>query len=143
MAFASGDVAGRNVFAPRTSNVPRFTPAQMCAMAWARSNFPKEGGPSIVESRREGISVIVVLGEGNKPQKHDCATDILETVSFNFRTELQARRTFAALPPVTGLLSPYSLMNGIDADELSREMNFSSVEPAATLSLPVPRNNIR
>ncbi len=124
MAFSQGDVAGRDVFEPRGGNVPRCTPAQMCAMAWARSNFPHENGPNIVESRREGKSVIVIIDEGAKAQKFDSATEILETVRFDFRTEIQARRTFASLPPATGLLSPYSLIGGIDPDELAREMNF-------------------
>ena len=95
-----------------------LTPARLSALAWARSNFPAEGGPEILEAKREGTEITVILIDQ-------------EIVRFNFETKMDAARALRQLPKAQGLQCHFQ----IAADEqaaLQAEMNWGQVEqPAA------------
>lgn len=101
---------------PKSKTAPNLSLADMCALAWVRSNFPKVGGPDILEATRKGAKVTVLLAEQQ------------EMVSFEFGSELAAARAFKQLPPATGLKCPFQIA-AEDLVDLEAAMNFGHAAP--------------
>ena len=95
----------------------------LCALAWVRSNFPPQGGPDILETRREGREVTVVIAEQ------------YETISFSFSTELEAARAFKQLPAPVKLQNPFQIAAD-DLAALETAMNFGQIPQPAPVKSP-------
>jgi hypothetical protein len=117
---------------PRSSaGLPdNLTPARLCAMAWARSNFPADTNAEILAIERDKSVVIVSL-----PQ---------ETVSFDFWNEVDAVRAIKQLPLVMECQSQFMLAADIDMDALTHEMNFGAQGPEMSggIGAPAPSTTI-
>jgi hypothetical protein len=103
---------------PETKVAPNLSLGDICALAWARSNFPAEGGPDILEANCEGTKISVLLAEDQ------------EYVTFQFKTELGAARAFKELPAATGLTCPFTIAAD-DLAALEAAMNFGQIAPPA------------
>lgn len=87
-------------------------PARLCALAWARSNFPSGAAPEIHHAERDGTVLRAVLVEQQ------------EVVTFHFDTVMDAQRAFNHLPAASGVQGSFALAADVDRAALEREMNF-------------------
>lgn len=96
---------------PKSRLPAQLTPAQLCALTWARSNFSGPEAPEIMQVERKGSHLTVITGD----------QDIIE---FTFPSELDAMRVFKQLPQAQPLTNQFGLAADVDQHALNVEMNF-------------------